>query len=79
MKTTKILALCLLTLVLIAVLASCGGKNVPKDTEEPSVTEAPALTEAPAVTEAPNIVEKLISKESLAEYTVIAPMTTGYL
>lgn len=67
MKTTKILALCLLTFVLVAVLASCGGKEAQKETEDPSVTEAP------------NIVEKLISKESLAEYTVIAPMTTGDL
>ena len=58
---------------------SCGGKEVPKETEEPSVTEAPTLTEAPAVTEAPNIVEKVISKESLSEYTVIASMTNGYL
>ena len=59
MKTTKLFALCLLALMLIATLASCGVKDVPKETE------------------APNTVEKLISKDSLAEYTLVAPVAEG--
>jgi len=67
--------------MLAFALVSCGGEKTPVQTESPSATDSPVVTEAqtPAVTEAPNTVEKLISKESLSEYTVIASMTNGYL
>ena len=83
MKKAKILALCLLTLALVVLLASCGGEKTPAVTE-PSVTEPAETTEEPiqtqptVETEAPKA-QKTVSRESLAEYTVIAPMVEGYL
>ncbi len=49
----KKLMLVLLSLMLLAGLAACGGTTPPAQTEAPAATEAPAMTEAPAETEAP--------------------------
>ena len=84
----KTFTLFLLAFVTVALACGCSG-TISSDvnmkdsaTQSAETTEAPDATEAPDVTEAPTEPEKTkreISKEALAEYTVIASLTEGYL
>ena len=75
MKKAKFLALCLLTLALVALLASCGGEKSPVG---PDGTTAPDVTGTPdnPVEELPKLENLKINGTLVSEYKIVVKGTT---
>lgn len=71
MKMTKILALVLSVVMLVSVLAACGGSNTPAAPSTPASSNTPASTEAPSASEATKSYQLIGNYTEEGEYASI--------